>query len=154
MSLVGSIAALRPCAAHFRSSSELGHCSTRSALRICAMNRHRAPYSITRRRSPAAFAAHCADEQKSADTALLIGVLAKFGFSPKERGRMNLPLVWLKQLIRRVWSRTSLPAWTFSSYQAFGHCSISLLREAARCLVPFIRACSWHLSQAMSLDFE
>jgi hypothetical protein len=32
------------------------------------------------------------------DTALLIGVLAKIGFSPKERGRMNLLIVWSKQL--------------------------------------------------------
>jgi len=56
------------------------------------------PIRSPRRRSPAALAARCADEQKSADTALLIGVLAKIGFSPKYRGRMNLPIAWSKQL--------------------------------------------------------
>jgi hypothetical protein len=56
------------------------------------------PIRSPRRRSPAALAAHCVDEQKSADTASLIGVLAKIGFSPKKRGRMNLPIVWSKQL--------------------------------------------------------
>jgi hypothetical protein len=40
------------------------------------------------------------------------------------------------------WSQTSLRTWTFSSYHAFDHCSISLLREAARCLAHFIPLCS------------
>jgi hypothetical protein len=31
------------------------------------------------------------DELKSADVSLLIGLLGKIGFSPGERGRMNLP---------------------------------------------------------------
>ena len=31
------------------------------------------------------------DELKSADTSLLIGLLGKIGFSPKERGALNLP---------------------------------------------------------------
>jgi hypothetical protein len=34
--------------------------------------------------------AYRADEQKSAHTALLIGLLGKIGFSPKESGRMNM----------------------------------------------------------------
>jgi hypothetical protein len=45
------------------------------------MNRHRAPYSITS--SAGASSAHCVDEQKSADTASSIGVLAKSAFRAK-----------------------------------------------------------------------
>jgi hypothetical protein len=32
-----------------------------------------------------------ADKLKSADTSLLIGLLGKIGFSPNERGKLNLP---------------------------------------------------------------
>jgi hypothetical protein len=40
----------------------------------------------------AAFmAAYRDDRLKSADTALLIGLLGKIGFSPNERGKLNLP---------------------------------------------------------------
>jgi hypothetical protein len=35
--------------------------------------------------------AYRGDKLKSADTALLIGLLGKIGFSPKERGALNLP---------------------------------------------------------------
>jgi hypothetical protein len=31
------------------------------------------------------------DEHKSSDVSLLIGLLGKLGFSPNERGKMNLP---------------------------------------------------------------
>jgi hypothetical protein len=37
------------------------------------------------------IAAFRTDNQKSADTSLLIGLLGKLGFSPKERGALNLP---------------------------------------------------------------
>jgi hypothetical protein len=37
------------------------------------------------------MAAYRDDRLKLADTALLIGLLGKIGFSPNERGRMNLP---------------------------------------------------------------
>jgi hypothetical protein len=37
------------------------------------------------------MAAYRDDRLKSADTALLIRVLGKFGFSPNERGKLNLP---------------------------------------------------------------
>jgi hypothetical protein len=33
------------------------------------------------------------DELKSGDVSLLIGLLGKIGFSPNERGKMNLPSV-------------------------------------------------------------
>jgi hypothetical protein len=55
------------------------------------------------------LAAHCSDEQKSADTALLIGVLAKIGFSPNERGRMEFAdgMVKTAHLIQKNWSQTT-----------------------------------------------
>jgi hypothetical protein len=37
------------------------------------------------------MAAHRSDKLKSGDVSLLIGLLGKIGFSPKERGSMNLP---------------------------------------------------------------
>lgn len=37
------------------------------------------------------MAAYRGDKLKSADTSLLIGLLNKIGFSPKERGAFNLP---------------------------------------------------------------
>jgi hypothetical protein len=39
----------------------------------------------------ALMARYRSDELKSADASLLIGLLGKIGFSPKERGSMNLP---------------------------------------------------------------
>ena len=37
------------------------------------------------------MAAYRGDQLKSGDVSLLIGLLGKIGFSPKERGSMNLP---------------------------------------------------------------
>jgi hypothetical protein len=37
------------------------------------------------------MAAYRGDQQKSGGTALLIGVLGKIGFAPKDRGKLNLP---------------------------------------------------------------
>jgi hypothetical protein len=37
------------------------------------------------------MAAYRSDKKKSADTSLLISLLAKIGFLPKERGALNLP---------------------------------------------------------------
>jgi hypothetical protein len=37
------------------------------------------------------MAGYRSDKIKSADTSLLIGLLGKIGFSPNERGKMNLP---------------------------------------------------------------
>jgi hypothetical protein len=37
------------------------------------------------------IAAYRSDSVKSGDVSLLIGLLGKIGFSPNERGRMNLP---------------------------------------------------------------
>jgi hypothetical protein len=37
------------------------------------------------------MAAYRSDRQKSADTSMLIGLLGKIGFSPKDRGALNLP---------------------------------------------------------------
>jgi hypothetical protein len=37
------------------------------------------------------MAAYRGDKLRSADTSLLIGLLGKIGFSPNERGKMNLP---------------------------------------------------------------
>ena len=37
------------------------------------------------------MAAYRGDQQKSGDTALLIGVLGKIGFAPKDRGKLNMP---------------------------------------------------------------
>jgi hypothetical protein len=40
------------------------------------------------------------DELKAGDVSLLIALLGKIGFSLGERGRMNLPIVWSKQLTK------------------------------------------------------
>jgi hypothetical protein len=37
------------------------------------------------------MAAYRSDKQKSADTSMLISLLAKIGFAPKDRGALNLP---------------------------------------------------------------
>jgi hypothetical protein len=58
------------------------------------------------------------------------------------------------RLIRADSAQTCLRTWTYSPYRAFDPCSISLLREAARCSAHFIPLCSWHWSQATSLVFE
>jgi hypothetical protein len=55
---------------------------------------------------------------------------------------LNGSVVKTAHLVCADWSQTGLRTWTFSSYHAFDHCSISLLREAARCLAHFIPLCS------------
>jgi hypothetical protein len=55
------------------------------------------------------------DELKAGDVSLLIALLGKIGFSLGERGRMNLPIVWSKQLtkFRRIGHKLTDPRGPF-----------------------------------------
>jgi hypothetical protein len=71
------------------------HNGLKSDIAACplgAMNRHGA-LSITSSAGASSVGGTCVDQQKSADPASLMGILAKIGFSSKERSRMNLPTV-------------------------------------------------------------